>query len=389
MRIMEKKWSKYLGILGIFVLLLFTYCYFALGKSGNYNYSPHADSQYGVLRDNHFPRGDCSQCHTQHDGESPLDFSLFTENTNSLCYAGNSCHFNTPLGYPAGETDRMPEGSDYPGYFEYNSGGVKIKGVENRSRWPGQIVYENPTTWAVEKYYSPHRNDRDMPYQDGNGLCKNCHNPHGTSNHFDMLDTTYLNIQGFQIAGRPPNYQLCFKCHSPEGPAEMDQENKFIADYYDQSINDDAQAGHQIQTTQGYLREGDKLPCYDCHNPHGSQGNDGVHPNAFLISDQRPGWLGLDSIKTSNYQVRKFCFGCHKSSDNQGGGEVEGVILSPLPVSFHDSGLIQGHTYDDSTHCYNCHGRDYSGPASRNVHHPSSGGDCLNCHNHVPETVPR
>ncbi|MFQ6003156.1 MAG: cytochrome c3 family protein, partial [Candidatus Zixiibacteriota bacterium] len=259
---MEKGSLKYLGVLGIFVLILFLYCYLALGKGGNYNYSPHADSEYGVLRDNNFPRGDCSQCHTQHDGESPLDFGLFTENTNSLCYTGNSCHLNTPPGYPAGETDRMPEGSDYPGYFEYNSGGVKIKGVENRKRWPGQIVFENPNNWAVGKYFSPHRNDQDMPYQDANGygLCKNCHNPHGTFNYFDMLDTTYLNIQGFQISGRPPNYQLCFECHSPEGPAEMDQENKYIADYYDQSINDDAQAGHQIQTTEGYLREGDKLP---------------------------------------------------------------------------------------------------------------------------------
>ena len=350
--------------------------YLALGKGGNYPSSPHADSEYGVLRDSGFPRGDCSQCHTQHDGESPWDFCLFTANTNSLCYAGNSCHLSAPPGYPAGESDRMPEGSDYPGYFEYNSGGIKIPGVENRKRWPGQLVFENPNAWAAGKYYSSHRNDPDMPLKDANGygLCRNCHDPHGTSNHFDMLDTTYLNVQGSQIGGRPSNYQLCFDCHSTEGPSQMDQENRYIADYYDQSINDDAESGHQLRRNEGYLRQGDKLPCYDCHNPHGSQGNDGVHPNAFLISDQRPGWSGLDSIKTSNHQVRKFCFGCHQSSDLQGGGEVEGLTLSGLTAG------IPAHVYGDSTHCYDCHGRDYSDPTSRNVHHPSPGGDCIVCH---------
>ena len=358
------------------ILSLFACYYFASGREGNYNTSPHADTTYGVLRDNSFPRADCSQCHTLHDGESPKDFSLFTENTNSLCYAGNSCHLNTPPGYPAGETDRMPESSSYPGYFEYNSGGTKIKGENNRKRWPGQVVFENPNTWMAGKYYSPHRNDPDMPKKDASnyGLCRNCHNPHGASNYFDMLDTAYLNIQGAQIGGRPSNYQLCFECHSTTGPADMDQENKYIADYYDQSVNNDQQSGHQIKTTQGYVTAGDKLPCYDCHNPHGSRGNDGVNPNAYLISDQRSDWSGLDSTKTSNYQVRKFCFGCHKSSDNQGGGEVEGITMSAITSG------IDAHNYSHSTHCYDCHGGDYSGPTSRNIHHPSPGGDCVTCH---------
>ncbi len=380
MTVMEKRLLKYLGILGTCILLLFASRYFAAGKGGNYNYSPHADSTYGVLRDSGFPRGDCSQCHTQHDGASPFDFCLFADNTNSLCYTGSSCHSSMPSGYPAQETDRMPEGSTYPGYFEYNSGGTKINGVDNRKRWPGQVVFENSSTWTTGKYYSPHRNDEDMTYQDasGYGLCKNCHNPHGTANHFDMLDTTYLNIQGFQLSGRPPNYQLCFDCHSSAGPANMDQENKYIGDYYDQSVNDDQESGHQIKTTQGYVTAGDKLPCYDCHNPHGSRGNDGVQPNAYLLSDQRTGWSGLDSIKTSNYQVRKFCFGCHKSSDNLGGGEVEGITMSTLPSA-------QVHTYSDSTHCYDCHGGSYSSPTSRNVHHPNPGGDCVSCHQYAQD----
>ncbi len=101
MIVMGEKSLRYLGVFGIFGLMLLGYCYFASGEGGNYNYSPHADSTYGVLRDSGFPRGDCSQCHTQHDGASPLDFCLFADNTNSLCYTGSSCHSSTPSGYPA------------------------------------------------------------------------------------------------------------------------------------------------------------------------------------------------------------------------------------------------------------------------------------------------
>lgn len=354
-------------------LLGFVAALLVRAQTGNYDTSPHGDPNTGVLRDNRFARGECSQCHLAHKDITPEALLLFTENNNNLCY---TCHSQKPIGYPAQESDRLPIASTYPGYFEYNSNGVKITGVENRKRWPGQLVYENSGSSASGKYFSPHRSDLDMPRKDnnGSGMCLNCHNPHGTRNPFDMLDTTYLNIQGAFVSGRPGNYALCFKCHSTDGPAGMNPENKRIADYYDKSVNNDGESGHQFKTTFGYVRAGDKLPCYDCHNPHGSQGNDGLHPNTFLLSDQRAGWSGLDSLQTSSTQVRRFCFGCHKSSDGQGGGTVEGVTLAALPSS------VAEHAFNDQTHCYECHGRDYSSPTTRNVHHPLPGGDCLSCH---------
>lgn len=360
----------------LIVLLTFAIVILVWAQTDYYETSPHGNSLTGVLRDPRFGRGECGHCHLGHKEITPEKLLLFTQNNNNLCY---TCHSSKPVGYPAQEEDRMPIGSSYPGYFEYNSNGVKIPGVENRKRWPGQLAYENSGYSSSGKFFSPHRSDLDMPRKDNNnsGMCVNCHNPHGTKNPFDMLDTTYLNIEGAFVGGRPENYELCFKCHSTLGPTGMNPEGKRIGDFYDKLINNDAESGHQFKTTFGYVKKGDKLPCYDCHNPHGSQGNDGVHPNAYLLSDQRLGWSGLDSLKTSNFHIRKFCFGCHKSSDGQGGGSVEGVSLQALPNS------VLEHSFNDQTHCYDCHGRDYSSPTARNIHHPASGGDCISCHAEV------
>ena len=243
----------------IFILIfVFTVGLLSFAQTDYYDTSPHGASQSGVFRDNRFERGECSQCHLSHKDITPAQLLLFTENNNNLCY---NCHSQKPVAYPAQEPDRMPISSNYPGYFEYNSAGNKISGVENRKRWPGQLVYENNGFSSEGKYFSPHRSDLDMPRTDNNssGMCLNCHNPHGTKNPFDMLDTTYLNIQSALVSGKPPNYSLCFKCHSLDGPSGMEPENKRIADYYDKSINNDSESGHQFKTIFGYVKVGDKL----------------------------------------------------------------------------------------------------------------------------------
>ena len=56
---------------------------------------------------------------------------------------------------------------------------------------------------------------------------------------------------------------------------------------------------------------------------------------------------------------------------------MEGVTLQALPNS------VLEHSFDDQTHCYDCHGKDYSAPTARNIHHPAPGGDCLSCHAEV------
>ncbi|MCK5618493.1 MAG: cytochrome c3 family protein [Candidatus Krumholzibacteria bacterium] len=343
-------------------------------------FSPHLDPDHGVRRIStpETPTGSCGQCHDLHaleTGDSPYPKALFADNSNMLCFTQGGvgpCHQAMPSNYPALETSRIPEGFSDAGYFEYNGGGQTIHGVNFRDRWPGAVVYDYPGMVRGLGYYSPHRNDPDMPRKDiaGVGSCLNCHNPHGSENPFDMLVSPYRGIGGFDEPTYPTRYQLCFDCHAVFGPIGMESSGRLIQDFYDSSINGES-AGHQIRLNPdiaiswpSHIRAGDKLPCYDCHNPHGSRGYNGEGPNAYLISDQRIGWSNLTNTKRDPLQNRRFCLGCHIPSDGVPGSQVvEGIVMNTLPVeSGHETTYING--------CFECHGSDYFSSTANNVHNP-------------------
>jgi hypothetical protein len=345
-----------------------------------FTYSPHLDPVNGVSRvaSPTTPVGDCAHCHDLHEletGESPYPNALFAETSNLLCYTQGGtgpCHQAMPVNYPATETSRIPEGFPNAGYFEYNGGGQKIWGVQYRDRWPGALVFDNPGMAGSLSSYSPHRNDPDMPRLDdaGVGSCLNCHNPHGSENPFDMLVSPYLGIGGYDEPTYPTRYQLCFDCHSAFGPMGMESTGRLIQDFYDSSLNGQT-AGHQIHKNPriaiswpAHIQKGDKLPCYDCHNPHGSRGYNGQGPNAFLISDERPGWANLTATKKDAANNRRFCFGCHIPSDGVPGSQmVEGIVMNTLSNS-------PEHRQLSIVGCFECHGADYSSSTSYNVHNP-------------------
>lgn len=344
--------------------------------------APHLDPVHGVQRivSPLVPIGSCDQCHYQHEqetGDTPLSKLLFSENTNNLCYTvggAGPCHQAMPANYPADETHRIPDGFPDAGYFEYNSGGAKIYGVQYRSRWPGAVIYDDATLIGLN-YVSPHRNDPDMPRIDANGAgsCLNCHDAHGTPNPFDALVGAYRGIGGFDEPTYPQNrYGLCFDCHSAFGPAGMNPTGRLIADFYDSSINGNT-AGHQINkdpdiaiSWPSYVNVGDKLPCYECHNPHGSRGYSNEGANAFLISDSRPGWSNLTDTRNDPIQTRRFCFSCHIPADGvPGSREVSGIVMNTIPTrAAHELASIRS--------CYECHGADYGQSRDNNVHNPKS-----------------
>jgi hypothetical protein len=299
---------------------------------------------------------------------------LFTDNTNNLCYtAGGPCHEAMPGNYPADESHRIPDGFPDAGYFEYNTGGAKIHGVQYRSRWTGAEVYGDPSETGGH-FVSPHRSDSDMPLIDaeGSGSCLNCHDVHGTDNPFDELIGAYRGIGGFETHAVPEKrYGTCFKCHSAFGPSGMNLSGKMIADYYDSSINPNT-AGHMIRKNPdiaiswpSHINIGDKLPCYECHNPHGSRGYNSQGANTYLISDTRPGWYGLTDLRNDPEQNRRFCLGCHITSDGIPGSiTVAGIVMNTIPdLRVHQSTSFRG--------CFECHGAEYDDPRSNNVHNPS------------------
>jgi hypothetical protein len=330
----------------------------------------HLDSAYGAYRDASVPRGDCRQCHLAHAEAAPNAGNLFAANNNYLCFSPDGiggCHATQPTGgssgYPAGALDRIPLSLYWQGYFEANNAGVERHGVLEQVRWPGQLIWENPNA-------SPHAYDPDMPIQDdmARGACKNCHNVHEGVAQYDLLIDSAGPLAA-TITSRPPTaLALCFSCHSTSGPPGMNPEGRLILDFYDDiNRSRNSSPGHAFENSYGAVQAGSKLPCYNCHNPHGSQGGNGIQPNAYLISDERPQWYGLTDTKNSAEQARRFCNGCHPFSDGLGGGLVEGIALEPINPDRPE------HRSTGTEHCYDCHGRDYSAPNGRNVHNPGRG----------------
>jgi predicted CXXCH cytochrome family protein len=351
------------------------------GNKSAYAANPHYDSTHGVHRIATVPPtiGQCTQCHRSHleHGGAPSPKNLFAANDNDLCYAAGGpggCHTALPAGYPVTEIDRMPEGSVSPGYIEVNNGGQRLPGVSLRRGWTGRQVFEDPRPFGLGRFYSPHRNDPDMPRQDeeGRGLCLNCHDPHGGRSQFDLTRKVYQSYGGPWTRSAAVRLALCLDCHGPSGPPGMETENRFIADYYNPGINPDGTAGHAIRrdpdvaiSWPAHVQVGDPLRCDDCHNPHGSRGQDGVNANGFAISDQRPGWYGLTDPLNDPLQNRRFCLGCHVPSDGVAGSQqVEGIVMNSIPDE-------EGHASTDTPGCSACHGSDYATATSFNVHHPN------------------
>lgn len=353
-------------------------------EPGRYGTNPHYDPIHGVDRLQTSPPtvGQCTQCHRPHDndGATPEPVLLFDENANQLCYSAggaNGCHAALPAGYPVTEADRMPESAPAPGYFEANSGGARLPGVLQRRRWTGAAVFEDARSFAPDRFYSPHRNDLDMPRLDDgdHGLCLNCHDPHQGQSEHDLLRKVYQPWGGTWPRRAAVRLAACLDCHGPTGPLGMEEENRLIAGYYDAALNADGNAGHAIRKNSrialswpAHIRAGDPMPCFECHNPHGSRGHDGVNPNGFLLSDQRPGWSGLTATRSDAAQSRRFCLGCHIPADGVPGTiDVGGIVMNTLSDRGpHRSSASQG--------CFHCHGADYSDPQGFNVHHPSTGG---------------
>jgi hypothetical protein len=120
------------------------------------------------------------------------------------------------------------------------------------------------------------------------------------------------------------------------------------------------------------------------------------------LSDQR--WSGIASTGQATAaeaaNTRKVCLGCHVTSDDKDGNnvtvtatdEVEGIRRNDpsyvnklkLPSAVPEHAYIASPTAGQS--CYFCHGNDYTGADTNNVHNPSGGAgtpgtDCKSCHN--------
>lgn len=320
----------------------------------------------------------CSVCHDSHGSAAPSLLGVFdplasanmingftiTANDNTVCFA---CHTVSSTGFPSATTDA----SGYP-----------VDGT-----WPGMGVYSIG--------YDPVNNTGSMHNTTNavlpgkiytGGACNNCHDVHGTANAQDELRTEdqngALGVFGYSAG----DFSFCFNCHDSDGPAGRD-----IASFYPASVGGaDGGDGHAIATSGGNLPVGGAVPCYDCHNPHGSQSS---AYGLTVVSELAPGVRVLvgdtaGEIQMSPAQqaadaenVRNFCFTCHTTADTTkgwdgaalvavtAGAEVEGLDRTTSAV-LHLSGRSGHYEADTADNCYTCHGSDYTVPSGENVHNP-------------------
>lgn len=218
----------------------------------------------------------CSNCHAVHDQSASNDSlkpqavkldgtdSSVEPTINGWCLA---CHAASTG--PTGDADV-----------------VDILGFPTHGAYPGQSIYENASAnvhAALDSTATP--SDIDRPA----GSCLHCHASHRSASPYGGV--LVVGEDGAELPGRFVGdvAPLCVKCHpNAVNPGEAT-----------------GMAGHTVQTAGGVYAVGTPMPCFACHNPHGSSKG-----NALNLSDT----LGQNlDPRASDAQLRQFCFTCHTS----------------------------------------------------------------------------
>lgn len=304
---------------------------------------------------------ECSSCHSPHADprERPGMYRKVIDGRkvaggNSWCAACHDDGASWAKDYPA-PSSPVRDASGYPTFGTY----------------PGPSVYADPAKNA----HSALPAGPDGP----KGDCLLCHAAHRGPNAYDGLVATFRPTTTSTLASDQADgtyAALCLGCHG--GQADWVSAGAGdIARYVTQPATATAYAGHRILTAGGTLPVGAPIPCYDCHNPHGS-----ARGNAHEISDE----LGQGLTTDSAAGVRAFCLTCHSSADGLVWDSVEAAYVPAGTRQFEGlsrdgsggndlrlgSSSDAGHDAADGRSCYECHGNDYTGGAG-NAHAPNAG----------------
>jgi hypothetical protein len=275
--------------------------------NGKYKFSKHGDASIGVFRDLDEPRGNCSQCHQQHDGDSPYDFALFAPDDNNLCQT-SGCHA-----------------------YEY--------------QWPPGNYYW-PFPGNVPNWYNSGHGASFSLFPPGSGrevrLCLQCHNAHAAGDSINGVFPSATNAleengcysyngvlgqgcHGFNGSNRPPGavdiYSQILKSsrHNAAAMAKVHSTDWLPSFPY----------GREQRTTNSGSFSGANrhAECIDCHNPHKSVagahnigsnniggpllGNWGVEPINSGPWVAPTAFSTVDFSSTASAKEYQLCLKCH------------------------------------------------------------------------------
>jgi predicted CXXCH cytochrome family protein len=215
------------------------------------------------------------------------------------------------------------------------------------------------------------------------GDCLYCHSAHGSAARYDALVATLAPSTPASVAGDRATgayASLCLGCHDGSWETSGAANIKRYVTYGAADIGISDSGGHRIKSPGAKLPPNAPLPCYDCHNPHGSS-----RGNKRLLSDE----LGTALDTGTATGVRRFCLTCHTTSEGLG---WDGAGYASVPDTASVEGLERdgggatsgpdggmnwlrlrvtiGHAAADTQDCYDCHGDTYGAAGSSNVHAP-------------------
>lgn len=327
-------------------------------------------------------RVSCAICHDNHGSTAPKLLGSYdastdsnkivgtvktvtvTANDNTVC---DACHQNASASFSSGYTRNA---AGYP----------------TDRTWPGMSTYTNATNGIHRALTGG---------GEAAGSCNNCHDVHGTANTYDEVKGTFTEA----------NFGACFSCHDGTVAGATN-----IKQFYPTTAGGSAtqsgtlptgtRFGHRVRSNVAgaTLSQDEAVPCYDCHNPHGSAAVSGLQVVTMTNSTTTVviGDAANEIVMSSAAGVRNFCFACHTTYDNNGYG-YNGTAMAQVTSGATFEGIdrvnlayklrlpsASGHNLLDSQSCYQCHGTGYTAGSS-NVHNPtggvSNGGqDCYGCH---------
>lgn len=362
----------------------------------------------------------CSSCHSPHrrygiDLRLPRasivtssgTYAVTASNDNSWCFA---CHNDandwftstTSTPYPASlapirGADLYPLYGTFPGRSVYASASANLHSAIPTGTVPDPIV----ATATVVR---------------GRGDCLWCHAGHRGVSRYDSLLATFAAPTTDTVVQDRTNGDYAASCFACHGGGSWEASGATNIKRYATKVPDDTSAtnGHRIKTSGAALPVNAPLPCYECHNPHGS-----ARGNKMLLADTLGRSLESSTsggnVITAGADVRKLCFCCHSTSDTTPrvwdatasayvtctpdmmfyGLRRDGTLLpgqtKPAGYSLNQNYLrlkpIGGnhHGMSSTKSCYDCHGGSYVATGTANVHAPTMGVSngqmaCYGCH---------
>lgn len=334
----------------------------------------------------------CASCHDPH-ADSTTELRLPREAINGKTVDGAD---NTWCFACHDDQDSWYRSLDVGAYPALSAPMRAASGYPTTGTFPGSTVYA-----TLEK--NAHANIPAGTMTESGGAarvagdCLWCHSGHRGVSEYDGLIARFNASTAELKDTRDGEYaEVCFRCHAPDGAVPA-------PDIASLALGDPVDSGHTIRTAGDLYAPGAPLPCYECHNPHGSSRNNAANISDTLGQNLDPrDPADAANIGASAEKVRAFCFSCHVTYDADadtgrpwawdstaasGAGAYVPVSTTAKVVGLNRNVAVgvndlripmaNGHNKADTTRsCYECHG---------DVHKPMSGTseggvECSICH---------